>query len=216
MKLCYYLTLIERKLKVQDSFNYKKFLKLPKNKYTLQVKNKLEDIYNEKFRKINKTINGYEDFIKYNKDNSNLERAKKGGLDAPFMSIYIPSSYQESGGAKQYADSLINMVAGIADAHPDKMAITTSVDQVRKNFKAGVLSLPMGMENGAPIMDDLANVQHFHDRGVRYITLTHSKVNQICDSSYDTIRTWNGLSPFGVEVVEEMNKVGIAISAVSG
>jgi membrane dipeptidase len=60
-------------------------------------------------------------------------------------------------------------------------------------------------------MDDLANVEYFHKRGIRYITLTHSKVNQICDSSYDTIRTWNGLSPFGVDVVKEMNRVGIMV-----
>jgi membrane dipeptidase len=67
------------------------------------------------------------------------------------------------------------------------------------------------MENGAPIMDDLKNVQYWHDRGIRYITLTHSRDNQICDSSYDTTRTWNGLSPFGRQVVEEMNRVGIMV-----
>ena len=66
----------------------------------------------------------------------------------------------------------------------------------------------MGMENGAPIEDSLENVQYFYDRGIRYITLTHSKVNQISDSSYDTVRTWNGLSPFGEEVVQEMNRRG--------
>ncbi|MEL6651336.1 MAG: dipeptidase, partial [Bacteroidota bacterium] len=78
-------------------------------------------------------------------------------------------------------------------------------------FAAGKLALPMGMENGAPMMDDLANVKHFYDRGVRYVTLTHSKDNQICDSSYDTTRTWNGLSPFGERIVKEMNRVGIMI-----
>ena len=51
------------------------------------------------------------------------ERAKKGGLDAPFMSIYIPSSYQTDGGAKELADTLIDMVNGIAEAHPDKFAV---------------------------------------------------------------------------------------------
>jgi membrane dipeptidase len=69
----------------------------------------------------------------------------------------------------------------------------------------------MGMENGAPIGNDLANVTYFHTRGIRYITLTHGKDNQICDSSYDTTRTWNGLSPFGEEVVNEMNRVGIMV-----
>ena len=72
-------------------------------------------------------------------------------------------------------------------------------------------SMPYGMENGAPIEDDLANVAYFHDKGVRYITLTHSKMNQICDSSYDPHKGWNGLSPFGREVVAEMNRTGIMV-----
>lgn len=69
----------------------------------------------------------------------------------------------------------------------------------------------MGMENGAPIEDNIENVSYFHDRGIRYITLTHSRNNLICDSSYDTTRLWNGLSPFGMEVVKEMNRVGIMV-----
>jgi len=149
--------------------------------------------------------------LKTDKGDFDLERAKKGGLDAPFMSIYIPASYQKDGGAKIFADSLIDMVSGIADAHPDKFAITTSPAQAKANFEKGILSLPMGMENGAPIEDDIKNVEYFRDRGIRYITLTHSKDNQICDSSYDSTRTWNGLSSFGREVVTEMNRVGIMV-----
>jgi len=138
-------------------------------------------------------------------------RAKKGGLDAPFMSIYIPASYQETGGAKEFADTLIDMVSGIAAAHPDKFSVAVSPKQVEANFKKGIISLPMGMENGAPIEDQIENVAYFHQRGIRYVTLTHSKDNLICDSSYDTTRTWNGLSPFGREVVQEMNRVGIMV-----
>ncbi|MEN7549816.1 dipeptidase [Rapidithrix thailandica] len=138
-------------------------------------------------------------------------RAKEGGLDAPFMSIYVPSSYQESGGAKLVADSLIDIVTGIAEKHPEKFAVATTPAEVQQNFEKGLISLPMGMENGAPIEDDLANVKYFYDKGVRYITLTHATNNQICDSSYDTTRLWNGLSSFGEMVVEEMNKVGIMV-----
>ncbi|MGH1365091.1 MAG: dipeptidase [Calditrichia bacterium] len=137
--------------------------------------------------------------------------AKAGGLNGPFMSIYIPASYQVKGGAKAYADSLIDMVEKVASTHPDKFAVAVSTDDIYAQFKRGVVSLPMGMENGAPIEGDLANVKHFYDRGVRYITLTHSKVNHICDSSYDEERKWNGLSPFGEEVVAEMNRVGMII-----
>ncbi|MFM9839868.1 MAG: dipeptidase [Cyclobacteriaceae bacterium] len=140
------------------------------------------------------------------------ERAKKGGLDAPFMSIYIPSSYQlQPDKGKALADSLINMINGIAEQIPDKFARANSPAEVETNFKAGKISLPLGMENGAPVGDDLKNVKYFYDRGIRYITLTHGKDNQICDSSYDTTRTWNGLSPFGKQMVEEMNKTGIMV-----
>ncbi|MFZ5972286.1 MAG: dipeptidase [Bacteroidota bacterium] len=141
-----------------------------------------------------------------------FERARKGGLDAPFMSIYIPSENQlfpDKG--KALADTLINMITAIAEQIPDKFALARTPADIEANFKAGKISLPMGMENGAPIGDDLNNVKYFFDRGIRYITLTHGKDNQICDSSYDTTHTWNGLSPFGREVVAEMNKVGIMV-----
>lgn len=138
-------------------------------------------------------------------------RAKEGGLDAPFMSIYIPSSYQETGGAKVFADSLIDMVQGIIETHPDKFAPGRSPKQIEENFRKGLVSLPMGMENGAPLEEDLGNVRYFYERGIRYITLTHATDNQICDSSYDTTRTWNGLSAYGRLVVREMNRVGMMI-----
>ena len=145
-------------------------------------------------------------------------RAKKGGLDAPFMSIYIPSGYQKKndkgemiGGGKTLADSLINLVESITTKYPEQYALAKTPAEIEANFKAGKISLPMGLENGAPIGKDLANVKYFFDRGIRYITLTHGKDNQICDSSYDTTYTWNGLSPFGEEVVKEMNRVGIMV-----
>ncbi len=140
------------------------------------------------------------------------ERAKRGGHSSPFMSIYIPASYQKQGDmGKTFADSLINNVLAIPTLFPDKFALANTPAEVEANFKAGKISLPMGMENGAPVGNDLKNLQYFFDRGIRYITLTHSKDNQICDSSGDTTRTWNGLSPFGVKVVEEMNRVGIMV-----
>lgn len=137
-------------------------------------------------------------------------RAKEGGLDAPMMSIYIPSD-RENNGAKILADSLIDLVKEIAHKHPDKFALATSPSQIKEQFAKGLISLPMGMENGAPIENDINNVRYFYNRGIRYITLTHAKANHICDSSYDSIRLWNGLSPFGEEVVIEMNKVGIMV-----
>ncbi|MEL6615990.1 MAG: membrane dipeptidase [Bacteroidota bacterium] len=138
-------------------------------------------------------------------------RAVAGGLDAPFMSIYIPARYQETGGATALADSLIDMMEGIVDQHPEKFRIATSVADVRANRRAGLMSLPLGMENGAPVEGDLANLEHFHARGIRYITLAHSRDNEISDSSYDGTGTHDGLSDFGREVVREMNRLGIIV-----
>ena len=155
---------------------------------------------------------GYEDLsIRTAGGDFDYVRAKEGGLDAPFMSIYVPSSYQETGGAKEKADSLIDLVHRIADDHPDKFEVAFSVSDVNRIFSEGKIALPMGMENGAPILDDLSNVKYFYDRGIRYITLTHGKDNLICDSSYDSTNTWGGLSPFGRKVVKEMNRVGIMV-----
>jgi len=69
----------------------------------------------------------------------------------------------------------------------------------------------MGMENGSPIENKLENLKEFYDKGVRYITLAHYKWNHICDSANDPERKWNGLSPFGVEVIKEMNRLGIMV-----
>lgn len=138
-------------------------------------------------------------------------RAKVGGLDAPFMSIYVPSSYQETGGAREFALEMIDLVKGIVSRHPDKFGVARNPDEVRELFDNGLIALPMGMENGAPLEDDLNNIQYFYDLGISYITLTHAKDNLICDSSYDTTRTWNGLSDFGGKVVGEMNRVGVMV-----
>ncbi len=139
-------------------------------------------------------------------------RAKKGGLDVPFMSIYLPAGLQaESGKSKALANELIDMVVGIANEHPDKFGIAKSVADCERLFREGKIALPMGMENGSGIEDDLNNVAYFKDRGISYITLTHGKVNLISDSSYDPVKKWNGLSPFGEDVVREMIRVGIMI-----
>jgi membrane dipeptidase len=137
-------------------------------------------------------------------------RAKAGGLNVVFMSIYVAAEHQETGDSKEVADRLIDMVEKIAADAPDKFAIATSVDDVRKQFAQGKISLAMGLENGAPIQN-LDDLRHFYDRGIRYITLAHSKTNQLSDSSYDSHHQWNGLSPFGREVVTEMNRLGIMV-----
>ena len=138
-------------------------------------------------------------------------RALAGGLNAAFMSIYTPAALEAEGRSKEVAESLIDLVENIVREAPEKFAIARTVDDVLRHFESGLMSLPMGMENGSPIEGDLDNLQHFHDRGIRYITLAHSLSNHISDSSYDDNRQWNGLSEFGYDVVREMNRIGIMI-----
>lgn len=138
-------------------------------------------------------------------------RAVAGGLNAPFMSIYTPASLEAEGESKQRAEELIDIVQRIVDTAPAKYAIALSPDDVEANFSNGITSLPLGMENGSPIEGDLANLEYFHGRGIRYITLAHSLSNHIADSSYDDNKAHGGLSEFGEDVVREMNRLGIMV-----
>ncbi|WP_106134683.1 dipeptidase [Mongoliibacter ruber] len=143
--------------------------------------------------------------------NIDYVRAREGGVDAPFMAIYIPASYQETGGAIGLADTLIMMVEKLASSWPDKIAMAYSPQDIKDNFEKGLLSLPMGIENAAAIEDDLSNLEYFFEKGIRYMTLTHGKDNLVGDSSYDDSETHGGLSDFGKEVVKEMNRLGMII-----
>lgn len=170
----------------------------------------LPDLLKEK--KYKAGIDSPDTIISTNKGEFDYTRAKQGGLDAPFMSIYIPQEYQDKpDSGKELADSLINTVVTITKVLPDKFALANTPAEVEANTKAGKISLPMGMENGAPIGNDLNNLKYFYDRGIRYITLTHNKDNQICDSSRDTTHTHGGLSAFGKQAVAEMNRLGIMV-----
>jgi len=156
---------------------------------------------------------GYEDIsVRTPGGDFDYIRSKEGGLDAPFMSIYVPATYQVTGGAKEKALELMSYVERITIDHPEKFEIAKNVSDVERIFSEGKIALPMGMENGAPLEGDLSNVEFFHKKGISYITLTHSEDNDICDSSYNLgERTHNGLSEFGKEVVIEMNRVGIMV-----
>ena len=140
-------------------------------------------------------------------------RARAGGLDAPFMSIYIPPHLQSTpAAATNRADALIDLVEKIATDHPTEFALATSPDEVRQIAETEALALPLGMENGAGLGGELDNVQHFYERGIRYITLTHGTHNRLGYSSYDDAEPrWGGLSPFGENVVTEMNRLGIMV-----
>ena len=142
--------------------------------------------------------------------NFDIPKAVRGGLNCPFMSIYIPSdkNFDE---AFVLADNLIDLVDNVIKSNQKNLAYASGPSDVDQNFIENKISLPMGMENGSALGKDINNIKYFFSRGIRYLTLTHAKDNQICDSSYDSKRTWNGLSDFGVEVIKEMNKIGMMV-----
>ncbi len=158
-----------------------------------RLHNKMEDVTVQ-------TNGGHFDYV----------RAKKGGLDAPFMSIYIPAR-KEFNGAMDLAMELIASVEKLCTDHPDKFAMAMTPFDIKENFSNNLISLPMGLENGAPVEGKLENLDILFNKGIRYITLTHSKDNHISDSSYDQKYRNGGLSPFGYKVIERMNQLGIMV-----
>jgi membrane dipeptidase len=137
-------------------------------------------------------------------------RALEGGLGVAFMSIYVPSSYGPRA-ARDVAQRMIRTVERIASSSSGKFGMAYSVADVRSQAREGVIMFALGLENGSPIGSSLRELRYLHYRGIRYMTLTHAKGNRICDSASDPDRKWNGLSPFGKRVVEEMNRLGMMI-----
>lgn len=140
-----------------------------------------------------------------------LPRARQGRLSVAFMAIYTPAEGLPETGARAHADAVIDMMERIVAGSVGALAIVGSVAQVEANHARGVMSLPLGMENGAPIEGRIENVEHFYRRGIRYITLAHSRDNDLADSSFDTRHTWRGLSPMGRDVIREMNRLGMMV-----
>lgn len=138
-------------------------------------------------------------------------RAREGGLSVAFMSIYTSPSLEATGGSGPRADSLVTAVEDLAATAPDKFVLVRSVADVRREAGRGRVLLAMGMENGSPIGGMLSAVRRYYDRGIRYITLAHARSNRLSDASFDPDRRWGGLSPFGMEVVSEMNRLGIMV-----
>lgn len=138
-------------------------------------------------------------------------RARAGGLDAPFMSIFIPAGVDAAGEGMARAHALIDIVEDLVSRAPEKFALAYSVADVERNFEAGLISLPMGMENGGPIGAEFEHLQTLYDRGIRYVTPAHSRSNVFSDSSYDIDERWEGLSPAGRELVAKLNAIGIMI-----
>lgn len=147
------------------------------------------------------------------KDNENahidIPKLKRGGVDAAFFALYVPADLDVDA-AYECACRQYDAVSNMVESNPGSVAFALTEAQAHENKANGLFSVFLGLENGSPIGHSLERLQEFYDKGVRYMTLCHSKDNQICDSCAGN-RTWGGLSPFGREVVAEMNRLGMLI-----
>lgn len=142
-----------------------------------------------------------------------LVRMEEGGLDAVFFAVFIGQGERSEAGherAKAKASQIFDKIEQAVAQNEDRAAIARSPADAYRNAITGKKSIFIGMENGYPIGRNLALIQDFYKRGARYITLCHSKNNDICDSSTDKPEH-GGLSPLGEAVVDEMNRQGMMI-----
>ncbi|MFZ2338875.1 MAG: dipeptidase [Bacteroidales bacterium] len=142
-------------------------------------------------------------------------RMKEGGLDAEFFAVFTsqgPRNDSAYNAIYEYALSVLDKVRSNVEKYPDMAGIATSPGDALRLKKEGKISVFIGIENGYPVGLDLSRIKAFHDRGARYITLSHTRNNDICDSSTDPRGPeHNGLSEFGKKVVLEMNRLGMMV-----
>ncbi len=138
-----------------------------------------------------------------------LPKLKAGGIDASFFALYT-SADMEPDAATRYAMEMIGRIYDQVGAHPDVASLAKSPAEILSNKAKGLISILIGMENGLPIQKSLPLLRMFYRLGVRYVTLTHNGDNEIADSAAQG-RRWHGLSPFGREVVAEMNHLGMIV-----
>jgi len=136
-------------------------------------------------------------------------KLRRGGVGGSFFALYTPPETAPDA-ATRYALEMISAVYDAVDANPDLAALAFSPEEAEENAKEGLFSVFIGMENGAPIQQSLSLLRTFYRLGVSYVTLTHNGDNAIADSAAEGKR-WHGLSPFGKEVVAEMNELGMMI-----
>ncbi|WP_426051868.1 dipeptidase [Brevundimonas sp. SL161] len=140
---------------------------------------------------------------------TDIPRLRAGGVGGQFWSVYVPATLTPTEAARETFEQ-IDTVRRIVAAHPDVFELATTADDVERIHAAGKIASLIGMEGGYSIDDSLGLLREFHQAGARYITLTHSKTTTWADSATDAPK-WGGLSPFGEDVVREMNRIGMMV-----
>jgi membrane dipeptidase len=142
-------------------------------------------------------------------------RMVEGGLHAEFFAVFTPQGPRNDstyGKVHKQALEIFNEIHKNVEKNSSMAEIATSPDDAYRLKRAGKIAAFIGMENGYPIGKDIARIKIYYNLGARYITLAHTRNNDICDSSTDPAGEENkGLSAFGTEVVKEMNRLGMIV-----
>lgn len=137
-------------------------------------------------------------------------KLRRGEVDGAFFALYIPAD-MDTDEAYAHALKMSGAVKNLIEAAPDRARLAVSADEALENKSKGLFSIFLGLENGSPIGKSMDRLHEFYDSGVRYMTLCHSRDNQICDSCASTEGKWHGLSSFGKEVIAAMNSMGMLV-----
>jgi membrane dipeptidase len=147
-------------------------------------------------------------------------RMKEGGLDAIFFAAFVAQDIRDdegNGRAKKLGLQMLDAVIESTKKNSDMAGLALDPDDAYRLEKQGKRAIYIGIENGYPIGDDLSNIELFFNKGVRYITLVHSTNNDLADSATDTKGAeHDGISEFGEQVVQEMNRLGIMVDVSHG
>ncbi|MEM0994203.1 MAG: dipeptidase [Bacteroidota bacterium] len=147
-------------------------------------------------------------------------RMIEGGLDAIFFAAFVAQDIRDDDGntrAKELCLQMIDSIVVSTQRNSDIVGLALNPDDAYTLEKAGKRAIYIGIENGYPIGKDLSNVELYFEKGVRYITLVHSSNNDLADSATDPDGAEHGgISAFGGEVVQEMNRLGIMVDVSHG
>lgn len=136
-------------------------------------------------------------------------RLREGGMKAPFFALWVPVYYKGAEAVRRTLD-LRDAMQGVLDAHKDQIELATGAGDIERIVKSKKIAAFLAIEGGHQIDDDLAVLRMYYRMGIRAMTLTHFKNNNWADSSTDKPEH-NGLTPFGKEVVREMNRLGMLV-----
>ena len=140
---------------------------------------------------------------------TDIGRLRAGGVGGQFWSVYVPADLQGQSAATATLEQ-IDIVHRMMRKYPDTFELALTADDIERIFKKGKIASLIGMEGGHSIDNSLAALRMLHRLGARYMTLTHSRNVPWADSATDT-PALGGLSPFGEEVVREMNWLGMLV-----